>query len=54
MTTKSHILRLDASANPGDSISRELGDRLIEGLNTSYAKALDQIEQISVISTVAA
>jgi FMN-dependent NADH-azoreductase len=36
MTSKTHILRLDASANPGDSVSRKLGDRLIEGLDTNY------------------
>ena len=36
MTTQTHILRLDASANPGDSISRELGDRLIESLGAGY------------------
>ena len=32
MTDMIRVLRLDASANPGDSTSRELGDRLLERL----------------------
>jgi len=36
MAIQTHILRLDASANPGDSISRKLGDRLIERLRENY------------------
>ena len=32
MSDKLRVLRLDASANPGDSTSRELGDRLLDRL----------------------
>lgn len=32
MSDKIRVLRLDASANPGDSTSRELGDRLLDRL----------------------
>ena len=37
MTTKTHILRIDASANTSTSNSRRLGDRLIEKMETSLA-----------------
>jgi FMN-dependent NADH-azoreductase len=38
MPDQINILRLDASANPGDSSSRKLGDHLIAKLEGSYAK----------------
>ncbi len=37
MTDKIRVLRLDASANPGDSTSRELGDRLLDRLRLAAA-----------------
>ncbi len=35
MNNKLRVLRLDASANPGDSASKQLGERLIEKLGQS-------------------
>ncbi len=42
MTTKTHILRIDASANTSTSNSRRLGDRLIEKMKASLADATVQ------------
>ena len=36
MTLKTHILRIDASANVSTSNSKKLGDKLIEKLETQY------------------